>query len=135
MTGASGSSSNDKVLVLIIAGGLACYLVAAAFHLPQHGTELVVASRSHRQAGHQGRTGNAMPPAPPEAFQSHPPYWMVTPFAALLAAIAVLPLVPAATHWWENNLHRSTWPVAWRRSRWRITSTSAEPAKCWTTRF
>jgi len=31
---------------------------------------------------------------------------MVTPFVLLLAAIAVLPLIPAVEHWWESNLHR-----------------------------
>ncbi|MBU4271965.1 MAG: sodium:proton antiporter [Planctomycetes bacterium] len=31
---------------------------------------------------------------------------MVAPFAVLLGAIAVLPLVPATMHWWESNLHR-----------------------------
>jgi Na+/H+ antiporter NhaD/arsenite permease-like protein len=36
----------------------------------------------------------------------HPPYWMVAPFALLLLAIAVLPLVPGAAHWWESNLNR-----------------------------
>ena len=40
------------------------------------------------------------------ASASHPPYWMVLPFVLLLGAIAVLPLIPAASHWWENNLHR-----------------------------
>lgn len=38
--------------------------------------------------------------------KSHPPYWMVAPFAAILLAIAVLPLIPKTAHWWENNLHR-----------------------------
>lgn len=31
---------------------------------------------------------------------------MVIPFALLLLAIAVLPLIPATEHWWESNLHR-----------------------------
>ena len=31
---------------------------------------------------------------------------MVAPFVLLLGAIAVLPLMPATSHWWENNLHR-----------------------------
>ncbi|NUQ63916.1 MAG: sodium:proton antiporter [Pirellulales bacterium] len=31
---------------------------------------------------------------------------MILPFAALLLAIAVLPLVPWTEHWWESNLHR-----------------------------
>jgi len=30
----------------------------------------------------------------------------IGPFALLLAAIAILPLVPAAAHWWESNLHK-----------------------------
>ncbi len=31
---------------------------------------------------------------------------MVIPFALLLLAIAILPLIPATEHWWESNLHR-----------------------------
>ena len=30
-------------------------------------------------------------------------WWSVLPFAAMLAGIAVLPLVPATTHWWERR--------------------------------
>ena len=28
------------------------------------------------------------------------------PFAALLLAIAVLPLIPRASHWWEHHHHK-----------------------------
>jgi Na+/H+ antiporter NhaD/arsenite permease-like protein len=35
-----------------------------------------------------------------------PAYGWVLPFAVLLLAIAVLPLVPHVNHWWESNLHR-----------------------------
>jgi Na+/H+ antiporter NhaD/arsenite permease-like protein len=35
-----------------------------------------------------------------------PPLVMVLPFVLLLAAIAVLPLVPATEHWWDNNRNR-----------------------------
>jgi Na+/H+ antiporter NhaD/arsenite permease-like protein len=37
-----------------------------------------------------------------------PPLWGVgvLPFAALLGAIAVLPLLPWTRHWWESNLNR-----------------------------
>jgi Na+/H+ antiporter NhaD/arsenite permease-like protein len=35
-----------------------------------------------------------------------PPFWTVIPFVLLLAAIAVLPLIPATAHWWESNLSR-----------------------------
>lgn len=92
MSGVSGSSSSDKILVLAIGAVLAGYLAAAAFGLPQHATGLLVAGQLH-------------PPAA-EVVKEHPPYWMVTPFAALLLAIAVLPVLPATMHWWENNLHR-----------------------------
>ena len=37
---------------------------------------------------------------------AHPPYWMVLPFAALLLAIAVLPLIPRVSKWWDSNLHK-----------------------------
>lgn len=35
-----------------------------------------------------------------------PPIWACAPFVALLLAIAILPLVPAASHWWERNRNR-----------------------------
>ncbi|MDO4551679.1 MAG: sodium:proton antiporter [Planctomycetia bacterium] len=35
-----------------------------------------------------------------------PPFYMIIPFAALLLAIALLPLIPFTEHWWESNLHR-----------------------------
>ncbi|HEY1784302.1 MAG TPA: sodium:proton antiporter, partial [Pirellulales bacterium] len=35
-----------------------------------------------------------------------PPLWLALPFALLLGAIAVLPLVEATAHWWESNLHK-----------------------------
>ena len=35
-----------------------------------------------------------------------PQLFTVAPFVALLGAIAILPLIPAAGHWWDDNLHR-----------------------------
>jgi Na+/H+ antiporter NhaD/arsenite permease-like protein len=35
-----------------------------------------------------------------------PHLWAVLPFVALLAAIAVLPLLPKAAHWWEYNRNK-----------------------------
>lgn len=46
------------------------------------------------------------PAAEKEAGPIMPPYWMIIPFAALLLAIAIFPLVPFTEHWWESNLHR-----------------------------
>jgi Na+/H+ antiporter NhaD/arsenite permease-like protein len=44
----------------------------------------------------------------PHAPEHVPPMWQlgVLPFAALLGAIAILPLIPATHHWWESNLNR-----------------------------
>jgi Na+/H+ antiporter NhaD/arsenite permease-like protein len=36
----------------------------------------------------------------------HPPYWMVAPFVLLLGAIAVFPLTPRVSHWWEHNQNK-----------------------------
>lgn len=35
-------------------------------------------------------------------------WWSVLPFATMLACIAVLPLVPATTHWWEKHSSQLT---------------------------
>jgi Na+/H+ antiporter NhaD/arsenite permease-like protein len=35
-----------------------------------------------------------------------PPIWTVIPFALLLGAIAILPLMPWTEHWWEDNKSR-----------------------------
>lgn len=35
-------------------------------------------------------------------------WWSVLPFAAMLASIAVLPLVPATSHWWERQTSQLT---------------------------
>ena len=95
MSDTSGSPARNKTLLATIAVVLAGYLAAAAFHLPQRGTELVVAG---------ARRGSAARHA--AVRRGHPPYWVVTPFVLLLGAIAVLPLIPATAHWWESNLHR-----------------------------
>ena len=36
----------------------------------------------------------------------HPGFFCVTPFVLLLLGIALLPLIPATTGWWESNVHR-----------------------------
>ena len=41
---------------------------------------------------------------------------MVIPFVLLLGAIAVLPLVPATEHWWDNNRNRFKVAAAPRRA-------------------
>ena len=38
----------------------------------------------------------------------HLQWWSILPFAAMLASIAVLPLVPATSHWWEKRSSQRT---------------------------
>ncbi len=87
-----------------IAAAIAAYVAAAAWGLPQHGRDLLVGS----QAAHASHHDVASPGAGTAATGEHaavaaPPLATVLPFAILLAAIAILPLTPAAAHWWEHN--------------------------------
>lgn len=90
--------SQHRWLVVGIALVLAAYVVCAGYGVPQGVTRRVAqAGRISQEAG---------PHEPSHAVAKAPPYWMIAPFAALLGAIAVLPLVPRISHWWESNLHR-----------------------------
>jgi Na+/H+ antiporter NhaD/arsenite permease-like protein len=77
-------------LVLAVAAVVAAYVAALAMNWPQTATRLIVASE-HAAAGH---------------VYEPPPLAMVLPFALLLGAIAVLPLIHRTEHWWESNLHK-----------------------------
>ncbi|MBN2577998.1 MAG: sodium:proton antiporter [Pirellulales bacterium] len=70
---------------------------------PQKGTALVV--KTHEAEAHQAA------PAPGEAAPGHagltpPPLWTVVPFVLILGAIAVFPLLPKVSHWWEHNRNK-----------------------------
>jgi len=85
-----------------ISAALAAYLVAAALGLPQHGRDLLVRSQAahasdHAAAPHGEEAG------PGDHALAAPPVATVLPFAILLAAIAILPLTPGLSHWWEHN--------------------------------
>jgi len=86
---------SNKPLLTLIAAILVCYVAAAALGLPQQGAEGKTSPRpaSAETSGHESPPG-------------HPPYWMITPFAALLLVIAVFPLLPRIATWWESNVHK-----------------------------
>ncbi|MDR3182066.1 MAG: sodium:proton antiporter [Planctomycetaceae bacterium] len=73
---------------------------------PQKWTEEAIAP--HHAAEHQVEDTHKEAEITPSAAEvkHHPPYVMVAPFAALLLCIAVLPLVPAATRFWESNANK-----------------------------
>ncbi len=87
---------------------------AADHDAADHDADDEDASHEHEEGeGHEA-------PAHDEAHDSHgaaagagggaginpPPLWTVIPFALLLGAIAILPLLPWTEHWWENNKSR-----------------------------
>ncbi|MDZ4820289.1 MAG: sodium:proton antiporter, partial [Planctomycetota bacterium] len=41
-----------------------------------------------------------------ESASAMPHLWSALPFVALLGAVAILPLIPSAAHWWEHNLNK-----------------------------
>ena len=103
------------------------YLVALSFGLPQQGTRLVVRGLAHGET-HGGEeadeSADAEHAADPhedaasspgehdsaavatEAHGAAPPVWTIVPFCLLLLGIAVLPVIPRTSHWWESNWNR-----------------------------
>jgi len=121
-------ASQTPVLVTILLA-IALYLAAVALGWPQAGTRMILGA-GHEDADHHevehaadheeaGPADAAAPHAEPNwpttepaGLDAHdvthepPALWMVLPFVLILGAIAVFPLVPGVSHWWESNLHR-----------------------------
>ncbi|HEY1601520.1 MAG TPA: sodium:proton antiporter [Pirellulales bacterium] len=110
------SAANDtasRPVLYVLAAVAIAYGVSALWGLPQRGTEMTRAVSDHvtgNGANHHlddkthaddsvtehGAVGPLIPPS----------FVMMLPFALLLAAIAVFPLMHITEHWWESNLHR-----------------------------
>src|SRR5262249_27445916 len=69
-----------------------CFALALLAGWPQRATAMIV--------GQQG----AESPAADNI--GEPPLVMIAPFVLMLAAIAVMPMLHGAKHWWDSNLHR-----------------------------
>ena len=93
----AASPARSDPTLLLVAGALVAYAVAAVLGWPQHGRDLLVGT----QAGHHAADGAAEPAAAHAV--AAPPAATVIPFVLLLAAIAVFPLTPRLSHWWEHN--------------------------------
>src|SRR6478609_12146990 len=79
------------ILAIVVAYG-----IALGVGWPQSGTHQIVSQQLEHAASH-------IEPGPAV---TAPPFWAVLPFVLLLAGIAVLPLIPRTSHWWESNLNR-----------------------------
>ncbi|HET6882707.1 MAG TPA: sodium:proton antiporter [Pirellulales bacterium] len=108
----AGGGSQRGVLIAL-AALIAVYLLAASMGWPQQGTDLITAAE-HAAAseeyvpgddhGHGAATKTSLPTAAP--ISREPPLMMVAPFALLLGAIAVFPLLHQTEHWWESNRNK-----------------------------
>jgi Na+/H+ antiporter NhaD/arsenite permease-like protein len=100
-----GSSARQSHILALAASGVVIAAYAAILMVgqwPQRMTDAVVAQQgtSTREAAIVHEEAEA------EASLEPPPIGMVLPFVLLLGTIAVFPLVPGLTHWWEHNLHK-----------------------------
>ncbi len=113
---------SSKITLIGILTLVALYVASACLGIPQHGRDLLVASHAAHDNHDSTDTNhshtndvehaNASDNHSEEDAQHHkelpetiipPPAWAVTPFVLLLAAIAILPLIPSLAHWWEKN--------------------------------
>lgn len=123
MTHDSSASTGTSTLATWTIGVLiAGYLLAVLLGLPQTATDMIVADASHDDAPHAaaGHDDAAAAHAPEHGDQhggvplaDHPAEELtppglptVIPFVLLLGAIALLPLIPPVSHWWEHNRNR-----------------------------
>ncbi len=87
---------NRVILGLIIT--LLIYVAAAIAGSPQKVSARIAAQQeAAAEVSLNGRLNSGV---------DCPPACMTLPFALVLLAIAVFPLVPQAAGWWENNLHK-----------------------------
>jgi len=71
------------------------YAGALGLGWPQYGTQAIVGQLAHHAEAADEHSET-------EAIEA-PPLWTVLPFVLMLSAIAILPLVHFANHWWESN--------------------------------
>jgi Na+/H+ antiporter NhaD/arsenite permease-like protein len=94
------SRPRDPALIPILAV-IAAYVIVLALGWPRDWTNASLANHNAAAEADHGAVTNA----PPNE-SAAPALWAVTPFVLLLAAVAVLPLIPYTAHWWESNLSR-----------------------------
>ncbi len=124
MDDSHNAPGSNKLMLKAIGIVLLLYIAAALAGLPQKGTAIIAEMHQAQQqteADHpaddvsredahgekpSGEKAHGEEASGHAEITEHPPYLMLLPFALLLAAIAVLPLVPATEHWWEKNQNR-----------------------------
>jgi Na+/H+ antiporter NhaD/arsenite permease-like protein len=99
-------SRTDGILALALLAAIAIYASLAIVGLPQQATARIVAQPDQNSTSdaHSPEATNGDVESPAQV--GSPSIWMVLPFAFLLVAIAVCPLLPRISHWWESNARK-----------------------------
>jgi Na+/H+ antiporter NhaD/arsenite permease-like protein len=92
-------STTSKCVIAAVGAIVASYALALLGGWPQQVTKLIIAEQASALP-----TEGAVPEVAAE--EVPPPLIMVLPFVLMLGAIAVMPVLHGAKHWWDSNLHR-----------------------------
>ncbi len=101
--------SKASIAVIAAVGAvIVCFALSLLNGWPQRATALIVGEQTARAEAATNPDVNPPSAEPPHAADDlpPPPMAMVIPFVLMLAAIAVVPMLHGARHWWESNLHR-----------------------------
>lgn len=99
------SAASSKLAIIGITVLVAVYFVALCFGLPQRATAMIAGVQAELNTKHDATIDKSSHSGEANIIKP-PPLWMVLPFIIMLGAIAILPLLPKLSHWWESNLHR-----------------------------
>jgi Na+/H+ antiporter NhaD/arsenite permease-like protein len=105
MVDVRSSAGSSKFVLIGIVILVALYLAAMWFDLPQRATSAIVATQHERSALSEAHP-QTIEKSPEIEAHTPPPLWMVLPFVLMLGVIAIFPLLPGLSHWWESNFHR-----------------------------
>jgi Na+/H+ antiporter NhaD/arsenite permease-like protein len=106
MSQTRAQGDNSKTVITAILAVIVVYAVGALAGWPQQGTDAIVSAPAHSAAAAARDGAEAAAGGGHSAQIEAPPLWTVIPFAILLLAIAVLPLIPFTEKWWSSNLSR-----------------------------
>ena len=95
-------SMASKCVIAAVGAIIACYALALLGGWPQHATSLIIEESAVIAAA----PTESAAPQPPAEEAPPPPLIMILPFVLMLGAIAVMPILRGAKHWWDSNLHR-----------------------------
>src|SRR5262245_6944688 len=95
-------SMASKCVIAAVGAIVACYALALLGGWPQHATSLIIEESAVIAAA----PTESSAPQPPTEEAPPPPLIMILPFVLMLGAIAVMPILRGAKHWWDSNLHR-----------------------------